>query len=102
MNRENHPAKDKVILRFIRAAEVEGSVSEANVKVDKDCKFQLIFERVCKHLGIANPRTVTFSFDGTIINELTHTPRSLGIQDEEQIDMIEMQAGGGRASELIN
>ena len=49
----------------------------------------------CKKQGISDPKLVRFLFDGARIAE-NQTPADIGLEDNNSIDVMVNQVGGGR------
>lgn len=64
-------------------------------KVKKSTEMKKIFDAYAQRLGVA-PKNLKFMLDGERIKE-TDTPKMLELQDEDQIDVLLEQVGGGDA-----
>jgi small ubiquitin-related modifier len=66
-------------------------------KVKKTTEMKRIFEAYAQRLGLA-PKNLKFMLDGERIKE-SDTPKMLELQDEDQIDVLLEQVGGGDSAD---
>lgn len=67
-------------------------------KVKKSTEMKKIFEAYAQRLGVAS-KNLKFMLDGERIKE-TDTPKMLELQDEDQIDVLLEQVGGGDSEDV--
>ena len=63
------------------------------VRVKYTTQFERVKQAVSKQLGIVN-ENVRYVFDGNEVKD-TATPGSLQMENNDQIDVVELQEGGG-------
>lgn len=79
---------------IVLAVKSQGTMPDITFRIKKDRLFSKMFSHYHKQSGL-QPGSVRFLFDGTRINE-TQTPQDLGMEDNDVIDAVIQQTGGGR------
>lgn len=93
MSTEGEPSKSKAEVKHLNIKVKSPTGNEVFFKVKPTTQFSKVMKAYCAKIG-ATPKSVRFLFDGVRIRE-EQTPQDLELEDEDEIDAMVEQMGGG-------
>lgn len=74
---------------------VSSNGTEVFFKIRRSTRLEKLMAAYCQKMGVANPSSVRFVFDGQRVNPES-TPSDLDMEDDDVIDVLLEQTGGRR------